>query len=668
MTKAACRVLLLSMPLSVPHYPSLALGLLKAQIEALGPQCDVRYLSLDYVDYIGAADHACLTDVPYYMGQVGEWVFADAAHGRDPSPDLDFLLNVFRRDYPAHYTADNVRTFLAARSSAATFVDHCLAAIDWSFYSIVGFSTSFQQTMASLALARRVKRAFPHLLIVFGGVNCQDAMGRELHRRYDCIDCVCTGEGDHAFPRLVQRHLSGEALDGIAGMVVRGAGGDSILPAASSDAVTDMDALPVPDYDDFFAQHAASHVAASHPPAVVFETARGCWWGEVHHCTFCGLNGVTMAFRAKSQRRAYDELAYLVARHRCRDVANADKILDMRYFEDFLPRLAEASLDLTIYYEAKVNLDFDQLTLLSRAGVKKIQFGIETFDTPLLRLMNKGITMLQGVEVLKLSAEAGIYVEWLALSGFPGETAAQYDRLAALLPALFHLQPPSAFIRARADRFSPYATAPGRYGVQLEPLAAYLHLFPFDAGTIAALSHHFIMRSPGLEAHDAYTAPASAAYAAWQAHQGDSALWYDEIDFDAIVIYDRRWDRMPVSLTLHGAAAALIRLCWRITRWRDVLDRLCADHAPSELADAAADLTARALMLNEGARWLTLALRQPGLRAAPSWEQVRRSDPVPYALRGSARPSAFHDPPVMSGPLKAPERLASTAQDSYLRN
>jgi radical SAM superfamily enzyme YgiQ (UPF0313 family) len=41
------------------------------------------------------------------------------------------------------------------------------------------------------------------------------------------------------------------------------------------------------------------------------ETARGCWWGAKHHCTFCGLNQNDMAFRAKSPQCAMDELVHL---------------------------------------------------------------------------------------------------------------------------------------------------------------------------------------------------------------------------------------------------------------------------------------------------------------------------------------------------------------------
>ncbi len=611
------------MPISVPYFPSLGLGLLKPALQAVGATCDIRYFSLDYFDYVGADAHYCLTQIAYYMAHVGEWVFSGAAQGENEPQNgagLAFLQECFAKDYARFNTLDRILTFLNARHSAPEFITRCFNAVDWRAYDIVGFTTSYQQTMASLALARRIKQAHPHIHIAFGGVNCLDQLGRSLLQHYTFIDAVCLGEGDKCFPEWVRRISRGEPLNGIAGMAV-----SSHPQTPLGNAVTDMDSLPCPDYDDFFAQHAASATASSYSPALVFETARGCWWGERSNCTFCGLNGTNINFRAKSQSRAFDELAYLVTRHQCRDVANADKILDTSYFESFIPRLAESNLDLTIYYEAKVGMSPDEITLLARAGIRKIQFGIETFDTELLRLMAKGTTMLQNIETLKLCAESSIYVEWLALSGFPGESAEAYHRLAQLLPKLFHLQPPAAFIRARADRFSPYQRHPERYGIELEPLPAYRHIFPFDDSSVRGFANHFTMHSPGLSQHDRYVARTAEQYALWQTDTAQTCLWYEIASDNTLNVHDTRGGQADTPTTLTGAEAALLQYCWRIRRWRDVVASL-----PDTLVleAAATGLEARGLLVREGQSCLALPLRQPGPRRAPSWEEIQQRQAV----------------------------------------
>ncbi|MCX6690660.1 MAG: hypothetical protein NTW33_01085 [Methanoregula sp.] len=81
--------------------------------------------------------------------------------------------------------------------------------VDWSQYDWVGFSSSFEQHCASLALAKRIKSRFPDVRIIFGGSNCFGAMGDVLCRCFPFIDYVCTGEGDTAVPALVHASLHG---------------------------------------------------------------------------------------------------------------------------------------------------------------------------------------------------------------------------------------------------------------------------------------------------------------------------------------------------------------------------------------------------------------------------------------------------------------------------
>ena len=620
--------LLVSMPFSMAHYPNLALGLLKPAVEAAGLACDIRYFSLEHTAAIGDDAHAVMTDSRYYHAHVGEWAFAGVAHGTPDALGLDYLTDVFAREHAEFHQPHRLMAFLSVRAGAAEFIERCYRSVDWRRYRLVGFTSSFQQTMASLALARRIRKDHPDIFIVIGGANCQDEMGAELHRQYPFLDAVCQGEGDRAFPELIRRLLAGKSLQGIPGMVVRAAG-ETVVPLASTDPVTDLDALPVPDFDDFFAQHAALNLAAGHPPAVVFETARGCWWGAKHHCTFCGLNGVTMAFRAKSQGRAFEELEYLVRRHGTRDVANADNILDMRYFEEFVPRLAESGLDLLIYYESKANLKPWQWADLGASGIRKVQAGIEALDTDLLKRMRKGVTALQNVAALKLAAEAGVYVEWLALCGFPGETATSYDETAALVPRIVHLQPPATLLRARADRFSPFFHDPAAFGVTLDPLPAYRHIYPFDDAVIRRLGYHFTMRSEALDRTETTTQAAAEAFRLWSRQHALSALW---VEAGGFVVHDTRGGQAELRHELSDAARDLLALAAQPVAWRVILATL--GHDETALRQAAAWLDARGLVMIEGGHVLALPLRQPGFRRAPTWPEIRAGAIRPFGATG----------------------------------
>lgn len=352
----ACRVGFAALPFSALSYPSIGLSLLKAALHRRGIPSDIHYLYLRFADRIGAIDHDFIVASETYHALVGEWIFAPFI-GVTPEPgwdtDLSYLTDVFAREHPAHFTASRVRAFIAARALAGEFLDDCMDEIDWSAYGIVGFTTSFQQNTASLALARRVKQRHPETLIVFGGANCRGEMGVELLRQFEFIDLVCTDESDITFPDFAEAWLDGADPPDLPGLLLRGSPhAETLAPSL----VRDMDALPYPDFSDFFAQHAASDVARKfHPPVALFETSRGCWWGEKHHCTFCGINGLSMAFRSKSPERAFAEIATL-ARDHGTDLVNVDAILDHRYFTTLLPMLAALPEALTVYYELKSNL------------------------------------------------------------------------------------------------------------------------------------------------------------------------------------------------------------------------------------------------------------------------------------------------------------------------
>ena len=247
--------------------------------------------------------------------------------------------------------------------------------------------TSFAQNAASLALARRLRERYPHLTIVFGGANCEGEMGLQLHRSFSWIDFVCGGEADVSFPLLMDRLRSGGDVHGIPGVISR-RDGESIYSDLSPEPVRDMDALPFPDYDDYFEQLAAMNLKPG-VPWVLMETSRGCWWGEKSHCTFCGLNGLSMTYRAKSRDRALQEILYLTERYQTPYLEMVDNILDMRYFRDLLPELKRRRIHLDSL-QTKANLTKDQVQLMRDAGVTQIQPGIESFGTNVLRLMGKG--------------------------------------------------------------------------------------------------------------------------------------------------------------------------------------------------------------------------------------------------------------------------------------
>ena len=77
------------------------------------------------------------------------------------------------------------------------------------------------------------------------------------------------------------------------------------------------------------------------------------------------------------------------------------------------------------------------------------------------------------------------------LSGLPGESDDWYAKMARWLPAIFHFQPPSGLVRVRYDRFSPYHTRAGDYGLDLVPSRAYSYVYPLPNESLMRLAYSF---------------------------------------------------------------------------------------------------------------------------------------------------------------------------------
>ncbi len=323
-----------------------------------------------------------------------------------------------------------------------------------------------------------------------------------------------------------------------------------------------LDELPCPDFDDYFTRFRSSPFCGQIDPILLFETSRGCWWGQKRQCTFCGLNGSRLTYRSKAPQRDVEELRYLSHRHQIWRACAADNIFDHRYYATLLPLLTKSHLGIGFIFEMRTAVTREQVNLLCGAGLVGAQLGIETFSTPLLQLISKGTTAIQNLQTLKWFTEAGVTVEWNLLYGFPGEDPKEYAALAELLPSLYHLPPPHGCGRVRVDRFSPYFTHPDRYGiVNLRPNTAFAHVFPFPRDTLAKLAYYFDFDYADGRRVEDYVAPLLERVAIWCGLAGSVTLRMFDRGDGVLIIHDTRPGACVFQQRLWGLARTVYLFC-----------------------------------------------------------------------------------------------------------
>ncbi len=544
------RVLLLQMPMGLVQVPNLGLSLLKGCLTRADIPCDIRYLNVELVQRFIGGDAAMRAYVALVetqaLAEVCAAHFADLLGARDPRSEAVMTARL------ASATADQQAMIDAIVTAIPAFLDYCLDSIDWSRYGLVGFNTMFAgMTVPSMALAARIKQRLPHLPIVLGGWNTGGPMGEVLAEKFPQVDFVLRGEAETAIVPLAQATLSGEAVGPLPGLVRRARGG--AIEATQQALVTDLDALPIPDFDDYFRTVLTAH-GTPRKWSLPFESSRGCWWGQTSHCKFCGLNGLSMPFRSKSPARFLSEIDHLVERYRPSLMFASDTILDADYYDAVLPALRARHPDVRFAYEIKAPVRRDQMQSLSAARVDQVTVGIESLSTRVLRLMGKGSTLLHNVHCLRLAAETGLQVGWQYLVGFPYEQPEDYETVIAQMPLLHHLEPPSQACMVTVARFSPYFERAADHGVgRLRPLDEYFASYRWPEADVMRVAYHFDYehqdgREPG--ATDWMLAVMSVAIDDWKSTHAGSRLDVFESD-SMLAIVDTRASE-PVILILDG--------------------------------------------------------------------------------------------------------------------
>jgi ribosomal peptide maturation radical SAM protein 1 len=596
------------MPFMDRRRPSIQLGLLKATAVAAGIDLQTLHANLDLAAMVGDDLYDRLAEHRGRM--VGDWLFSLEAFG-DAAPDPDSTFPIeFEHDL-GYLAADLVEI---RREIIPAYLDSIVEDHPWDETKIVGFTSTFQQNTASFALARRLKARWPDLVTIFGGANFDGEMGLEWVRTVDCIDYAVIGEGDHAFPALLDALRNGSDPRAVPGVVHRGHAAVFATPPAP--LLRSLDELPDPDYDEYFERAERLGLMTANQRRstwIPFESSRGCWWGEKHHCTFCGLNGTSMAFRAKSADRVVDELARQAQRYGSFHFEAVDNILDLDYLDNLLPVLHDTRTDYEIFYELKANLTRAQVRALADAGVGRIQPGIESLSSHVLQLMRKGVRAAQNVNVLRWASYYGIAVEWNVIWGFPGETQADYTEQAEVMLHLLHLQPPSGAGRIWLERFSPLFTESAAFGVRGTPERSYRFVYPGDVDLDRAA--YFFEHEADDELPPTAYEPLIKALSGW------SGLWHDGVgpvlrsrsSPGYLQIYDTRDADKVGTYTFRGELADIYAACMdRPRSAAAVVQELELRRTVGSVESIFAEFQQRGLMFRDG-DW-TLSLAIPAVR------------------------------------------------------
>ncbi|MGN8845542.1 RiPP maturation radical SAM C-methyltransferase [Niallia sp. HCP3S3_B10] len=484
------------MPFASIIRPPLGLEILKNIAVEKGHNCDVINLNISFAKMMGLEFYELVAGYDS-TDLIGEWIFSQHVFDKSTEDEtnefVEYITAKSRTMIHSWREKEKLLSLInAGRKTSDEFLKNIIQNIDFSKYQIVGFTNSFQQTMASIALIKQIKKIYPNQLIIMGGANCFGEMGVELINTFKDIDGVCIGEGEGAFINLLDNFsvFSESPSENI----IVGFATKKGYKYIDIDNSYNLNNNSIPNFGSYFKELFQSFPEKQKETVILYEGSRGCWWGEKHQCVFCGLNANAIEYKGKLQKKIYNEMKTLIESYgeHTNTLFFTDNIMSMEYFEYILPKLKQDKIKIDMFMEVKSNLNEQQVCVLKEAGVTKIQPGIESLATNSLKLMNKGVDLLQNLRLLRLCKEYGIIPFWNIIFGFSGESSEEIQGQIDIMKKINHLQPPVAISKIRLDRFSPYFNEQKKYNIRINgPIKSYKYIYRDKGININKLAYYF---------------------------------------------------------------------------------------------------------------------------------------------------------------------------------
>jgi ribosomal peptide maturation radical SAM protein 1 len=609
------QIALINMPFTNLELPSIALTQIRAMIQErfhTQVSVEIHYLSHDFAQYLGIECYEYLgRSFASLNSGLGDWFFRQVAFPELPENAAKYLERYFPAKNPEQ---QQLKDWIAEkRPGLDVFMDQLVFRYGLDKVQIVGFTSMFMQNAATFAMARKLKQHNPGVITAMGGANCEFPMGWVIAERVTEIDFVFSGPALKSFPDFVQVCLEGDTSKCRSIRGVFSSGGPE--PQSGVERIGEELSIDTPielDYEPFISRLEHDFPNGEVRPVLPFETSRGCWWGERAHCTFCGLNGASMAYRAMKPELAIQLINSLFRYSgKVRQLTAVDNILPKTYFGQVLP-LLDTPEDMELFYEIKADLSEDDMEALAKARVKHVQPGVESLATSTLKLMKKGTTAFQNVKFLKLCAMYGIHPYWNLLVGFPGEGEEVYRRYVEVMPLLVHLCPPTGAYPIHFDRFSPYHDQQHSFGLDLAPSDFYPLIYPFTQMDLNDFAYFFgdkNSRAEYISATAKWIGKLRAAITQWQTCWNESKrtlpprLYFKE---NSTIIYDSR-SGQALEYCVGETGKAILDYLAKPTRIDD-LRKVFSAVQGGDVTKEIALLHEKRLLFQEGDRLFSLAL------------------------------------------------------------
>lgn len=331
---------------------------------------------------------------------------------------------------------------------------------------LIGISIAFDdQIIPAFILAHELRQTpqTKHAHITIGGtaVTILQEVIRKHPEVFSVIDSCVLYEGEDALAKLLEALRLGRGLDGVPNLMYMR---DAKVITNPIEMIHDLNRLPTPDYDGLPLEKYFSPDLAP-----TLSTTRGCYWNK---CSFCNnrfLNN-NATYRMRAPEFIFEDFVTLRKKYNVKTISLWEEAAVPKCLKKLAERIKASEYDFTWFVEARLDKTFteDFCRLLYEGGCRSITFGLESGNSRVQTLMNKGLNLEVCREVIRNCYRAKLQVYLMVMVGFPGERADEaMDTLHFLEDnrRYIHFAEVSHFV---LRRYTPTYCNPERFGISFE--------------------------------------------------------------------------------------------------------------------------------------------------------------------------------------------------------
>jgi anaerobic magnesium-protoporphyrin IX monomethyl ester cyclase len=246
---------------------------------------------------------------------------------------------------------------------------------------LIGLSVTEDTSRTGFRLANAVKKAVPETPVIFGGVFCMSSPDIVISQ--DCVDMMCSGEGETLMTELMDRLSKHKSYDDIPGLWIKKKDGTIIkneIPHPIS-----MDILPYMDLSLIDERHFFNPMAGHVYKMTFVQGQRGC----PRRCTYCCnqlfldtyKKAHAVYLRKQSIRRFVEEMADIKEKYGMNFFQIVDDDFTLRPLSELLQfsKLYKKMVNVPFWIQAEANhITEEKIAALCDAGLMGGSMGIET--------------------------------------------------------------------------------------------------------------------------------------------------------------------------------------------------------------------------------------------------------------------------------------------------